>query len=169
MLESVYSLVGKIAAASENVIAVTGPAWDHPSAVDQKDIERYIGEFDEAEDAWRTNEEKLSFQMSYYSNGDKSIGQAWQNVRHAVDVYRECASDWHDKAGRFREERLKREKENLPELNTWPWFNVNDICAVQREALTKRMADLGEKLESNRTYVWRGWENPEELRKVLLK
>lgn len=166
-LETAYTLVGKMAAASDNLITITDPAFDHPTSNDRKDMVRYRSEFNTAEDNWREAEEKLSFQLSYYSDGDASVGSAWKSVRDAVDSYRECASRWHDGSPALRKERLRRERQRLAKRDTLPWFEVDKICSVQREALTQRMAQLGHNLDEKRTYVWRGWEDPDRLREAL--
>jgi hypothetical protein len=166
-IEGAYTLVGKMASSSDNLIVITTPAWDHPSRSDFNDMVRYRGEFNAAEDAWRAALEKLSFQFSYYSDGDACVGSAWRDVSTAVDAYRECASNWHDRADALKQQRLRWLRRHNTPLKTLPWFEVSTVCPDERKAVTQRMADLGRSLEATRTYAWRGWEDPDKLRQAL--
>ena len=147
MLDQLYAAVGSMISASE--VLVGSEYWKFKDTKTQSDSRNVALTFNAAEADWVRSQRRYGFLLSYYSNSNSNILGQWKVLSATVDTYRECVSTWRDS--------FDGNRRAPPEA----------ICSVQKSAIDKSLAELGALLEKNRTYLWKNWERPDDLRKTL--
>ena len=147
VIEQIYNSVGAMISASESLVAAE--YWDFSKPKTREDARAVAIKFNEAENEWVRSQRRFGFLLSYYNNSDQKVLSQWRTLSSAVDTYRECVSGWR--------ESYDGKRRSAPEA----------ICSVQRRAIDHSLDGLGGTLEATRTYLWKGWEKPSDLRKTL--
>lgn len=100
-VKATYRLVGSYLSASEDLIFLTGPAFD-PSGYepDQRPVLEQQKQdvrkgYNDVDAQWRKERDSLGFLMAYYHGGDAGVAAAWQAAQKAVDAFNDCAWQWH--------------------------------------------------------------------------
>jgi hypothetical protein len=128
-----FYLIGGVISASEDLLAMTDPAWDLKNVGEEfeqskKQKEDFIKSFNASDKAWRKEREALGLLLSYYSADRPEIVRSWDNVEAAVDGYAECASKYYSKGSYGKP--------------------VPNICPKERAALSRTLRALTEQLRA---------------------
>lgn len=160
-LDEILRTIGEVSAASEELIDITQPDFAIGSYKSKADIDKVVSEqtrvttrFEKAEASWTPAQQRFSFEVAYYSRGNRDVLKSWGKLRDSVNALRKCASgiyiQWH-KAGRG--------------LATYR-YNP-DYCNAQQGEVDANAADLGQNFGVVNDQPWTGWDNPIALKREL--
>jgi hypothetical protein len=155
LMRHAYELVGNNAAASEDLIEITGEEYaasDNPKTKQQ--MLEMQKRYNAASAQWRVEGKKLEMLMGYYHQGLPQMRGDWRELSGAVSGYVKCASMWKAVWD------AKRNEVPTPE-------DVDGACGKERGRLDDSIDRLNATQEAGRQYGWKGWNSPEELRRAL--
>ena len=145
-----YEVIGRMIVASENLIALSEPAFDvssireadRPRVQKQRDTIRHDYNASDAE--WRKNRAVLGLLLTYYHRNDPNVTRSWRGVQEAGDAFAACARKWS--------------------LDHIAPEDTRTACATEEKALYGALDALNAAFEGNRHYLWEGWESPEAMK-----
>jgi hypothetical protein len=156
LVTELYGRIGSSVSASEDLVSLSKsdfsvkPELDVETKNALKEYRKLIADkFETAEAEWRKDRDRLGLLMDYYHPEQPAVLAAWTTVKDSMTTYMNCSKKWHD--------------EHPIDDNTAA------ACPSEKTGLTKSVKAFSEEIGQNRTYLWKGWEKPEELRAVLDK
>ena len=143
LISSAYELTGAYLSASEDLIFLTGPAFDpshFPEAARAKleaQKQQMRDNYNTVDAEWRKRRESLGLLMGYYHPGNPKIGAAWRNLQEAVDGFNHCVVNWVTQHPRATAEQPAAQ-----------------ACGKEKSQVRDRIDDLNLRLDEARTYLW---------------
>lgn len=137
-------MMGRCVAASEELIALTDPAFD-PSRYDdglQGQRVEIKEKFNVCAREWNTEYNKLSILMGYYHTGQPAVAAAWGEVQRATAGYMECAQQWYVN-------------------NSAAPVATAAACKAEKEELKRGVDEFSRQLGAARQYVWQELQSAE--------
>lgn len=105
-LQDLYKLVGRCIAASEDYIAIAGPASDlnHYAADDRPSVriqlQKIVDARNEADEEWTRERARIGLTMDYFFHGNAKVLASWQAVERSTTKYRTAAFDYANQYNR---------------------------------------------------------------------
>ena len=143
VVTAAYELTGGYLSASEDLIYLTGPAFDpvrFPEAAREKleaQKQKLRDGCNTVDAEWRKKRESLGLLMAYYHPGRPGISGAWRQVQEAVDGFNACAVAWT----------VKHPQATAEELAGAP-------CGKEKAHVRERIDELNRRLDEARGYLW---------------
>jgi hypothetical protein len=146
-----FDLVGSCISASEDVIAVTTPEYDPDTYTEPENKKAVIkqqaealGKYNEIDEKWRSEENKIGLLMNYYHHGQSEVGTGWQRTQEEVTKYMKCANEIYllHLKGPVTEDKYK-------------------ACEQQKQNLINQLRQLNQSLVITRPYLWEDGTAPQ--------
>lgn len=146
-----FGVAGGSISAAEDLITVKSPAFN-PTRYEGEAKERQIkfnqsvlDNFNTRDKQWRNERDVLGLLMNYYHPGQNEVQRDWQSLSELITEFMDCSYAWFQK-------------------NPAPIDPSEAIeCLAKRKQLKAAIEKLGESLDRNRTYAWKGWQDPKQI------
>lgn len=158
--ENVIATTARLANASEELLYVMSPAFklDNLQGANRERVraeqEKLVNAYRTADLEWGTKRFTFDFAVGYFGEQDPKVISAWRGVRSSVDKYRKCAGDEYNKwyvAGQAKQ--------------TYSYSETT--CKPEEAAVSSALQQLGSTFAVRADYGWRGWDDPQQLKKAL--
>lgn len=138
LVKRMFSLVGSVAAASDNLIARTGKQFNVTKPDDKaKNLEqtdKIADDFAEINTKWRREQNELDWLIRYYHPKQQEVFNAWDAANKSVSAYMKCAYDWD----------VSHPVANVEEKD------ISNACKDEKAKLNLEMNSLSTALEASR-------------------
>jgi hypothetical protein len=155
LITELYGRVGSSVSASDDLINLSRkdftalPELEPEVKTARKEYQKSIDDrFEQVEADWRKDRDRLGLLIDFYHPDQKPLVEAWGTVTESLTGYMRCAKKWRE--GHVGDEE-----------------NLDKACTTERSVLTTSLRAFSEEISKKRTYLWQGWDDPKELRKVL--
>lgn len=147
VVTSTYDLVGRVVAATQDLISLTLPHFDSKSTDAPQKLAEQTAQiktvYNTSTKEWEVEEEKVGLLISYYHYGQPDVLPAWRETQESVNHFIKCA-----------EERYQRYWDD-PEEKSKP-----DPCQGDRAVIRESLNKLSATIESSRRQVWQQFDVP---------
>lgn len=141
-VKSAYRLIGSYLSASEDLIFLTGPAFQTrgftPEQVQALEAQKQEmrKHYNEMDAQWRNERDSLGFLMAYYHDGSQDIAEAWRAAQQAVDAFNDCAWQWHVTHPAVSDAEMRA------------------ACLAEKAGASDRVSALTQRLGTARQFAW---------------
>ena len=154
LITELYGRVGSSVSASEDLINLSRKDFIVDSTLEPevKEARRKYRDsirdrFELVEADWRKDRDRFGLLIDFYHPDQKPLVEAWGTVTESLTGYMRCSKNWHDT--HYGDE------------------NTDQACTSERARLTTSLQAFSAEIGKKRAYLWQGWDDPKELRKVL--
>jgi hypothetical protein len=154
LINEVFGRVGSSVSASEDLINLSlrdftvNPKFEpEVKTALHKYKNSVVDRFELVESDWRKDRDRLGLLIDFYHPDQKPLVDAWGTVTESLTGYMRCAKKW------------QAEQRDLE--------NTDNACTTERAHLTTSLQTFSAEIGKKRAYLWQGWDDPKELRKVL--
>ena len=144
LIKEAYSELGRLVAAAENLIVMTGPAWDpdlFSGELKQSQLNDHIlklrREYNEADAQWRRQQRTLGWRLGYYYGDLPEVQTRWSELLEGAEAFQLCAVEWN--------------------RNHFAPAEIEGACRSEGDALDAAFSRLNQALSESQLAGWKIW------------